>query len=446
MWRKLCPEQFRSAPASSVGTQSEINDLAADHESPAASSYVEMLRDQAEQKRKDRPPGLVFGGDPYDWRDPEDVPPRDWIYSKHYIRGYVSTTLASGGVGKSSLALVEALDMATGYGLLTGVGGRQYRVLYWCGEDPLDEIERRVAAACKHYGIIPEAVGDRLILVSGREHKFTVATVTREGTRINKPAVESMILRMIVDDIDVLICDPFVCTHACPENDNSAINEVVNCFRDIADMTCSAVELVHHTRKSASGQSGHERTVDDGRGAGALVAAARSARVLNVMSADEAATLGIPDEERRRYFRLDSGKANLTPPAKAAVWRHLASVDLQNGCNGRPSDHVGVVEVWERPAADAGVTEAHVAELQRRLTEGAGNRRDSRSPEWAGIALAAVLDLDVSEKATRKRLQTILNGFIKAKLLRVVLGSNGKGRSVECLMPGAAVTSTVATV
>ena len=29
---------------------------------------------------------------PYVWRDPETIPPRAWLYGRHYIRKFVSAT------------------------------------------------------------------------------------------------------------------------------------------------------------------------------------------------------------------------------------------------------------------------------------------------------------------------------------------------------------------
>jgi hypothetical protein len=66
-------------------------------------------------------------------------------------------------------------------------------------------------------------------------------------------------------------------------------------------------ELYHHVRKGQSGQD--EYTIEDGRGAVTLRDAVRSARVANVMSGDEARDSGIETRLRRRYFRIDYGKA-----------------------------------------------------------------------------------------------------------------------------------------
>ena len=104
----------------------------------------------------------------YVYRDPTKIPVRQWVYGKHLIRRFLSTTVAPGAVGKSSLVLVEAIAMATGRPLLGVAVPKRLRVWYWNGEDPLEEIERRVAAICIHYGIDGRDLEDFLFLDSGR--------------------------------------------------------------------------------------------------------------------------------------------------------------------------------------------------------------------------------------------------------------------------------------
>ena len=56
-----------------------------------------------------------------DWFKPFDVakhPSRAWLYGKHYQRQTVSLTAGPGGMGKSSLDLVEGVSMATCRNLL----------------------------------------------------------------------------------------------------------------------------------------------------------------------------------------------------------------------------------------------------------------------------------------------------------------------------------------
>lgn len=122
---------------------------------------------------------------PFVLRDPATIPPREWLYGFHCIRGYLSVTVAPGGMGKSLLVLVEALAMVTGRSLLDHAPRQSLRVLYWNGEDPLDEIERRVAATCLHYQIRQEHFGNRLFISSGRNTQITIATEEKSGLRVS---------------------------------------------------------------------------------------------------------------------------------------------------------------------------------------------------------------------------------------------------------------------
>jgi hypothetical protein len=400
---------------------------------PQREAYAAILRAVMERTRPEAFGKLIAR--PFVLGDPRAIAPRAWLYGRHYIRKFVSATVAPGGLGKSSLALVEAVDMATGRGLLSGKPGPLRRVWYWCGEDPREEIERRVAAICLHYGITADDLGDRLFIDSGRDTPLIMATESRDGVQLARPVADGLATEMQASRIDVLVLDPFVATHAVSENDNGAINAVARQFAEIADQANAAVELVHHLRKGAPGASG-DRSVDDARGARALIDATRSTRVLNPMTEDEAGALGIAPEHRRRYFRVDDGKANLVPPSTSAVWRYLASVSLDNGTADMPADFVGVVTAWDKPAVGDGITQQNVADLHQRLEAGAPNRRNARSPDWVGCTLAPIIEVDPAEKPARKRVGALVDHLIAMGVLVVRRTPNGKGREIECVLPG----------
>src|SRR4029077_21034750 len=84
-------------------------------------------------------------------RDPKTLPKRQWVYGKHLIRKFGSATFAPSGSGKTNLLIAEALAMATGRALLGVLPPRRVRVWLWNGEDPYDELERRVGATCLYY-------------------------------------------------------------------------------------------------------------------------------------------------------------------------------------------------------------------------------------------------------------------------------------------------------
>jgi len=118
---------------------------------------------------------------PYLFPEPSSIPVRSSLYAGHYMRKFLSATIAQSKVGKSTLVLAEALAMASGKPLLGIQPAGKFRVWWWNGEDPHEELERRVAAAMKFYGLTREDVGDRLLVNSGREMPIILATQGKGG-------------------------------------------------------------------------------------------------------------------------------------------------------------------------------------------------------------------------------------------------------------------------
>jgi hypothetical protein len=336
---------------------------------------------------------------PFRWRTPSEIPVRQFVYGRHLIRRFLSTTVAPGGVGKSSLVLVEALAMVTGRPLLGIHPSERLRVWYWCGEDPLEEIERRVAAICLHYGIQPEEIEDRLFLDSGRTSEIILATTTKAGAVLAQPVLDQLVETILENEIDVVVIDPFISAHRVSENDNGAVDMVAKALNRVAEETRCAMELIHHVRKGQGGQGGY--SVEDGRGAVSLLAAARSARVLNPMTREEAERAEV--ERPRTYFRVDNGKANLAPPPDRSEWFHLASVSLENGPAGSfdMSDHVAVVEPWEWPDPMANVSVADLRKAQAATADGKW-RENPQAADWIGKPIAAALGITLDKAGTAK--------------------------------------------
>ena len=174
---------------------------------------------------------------------------------------------------------------------------------------------------------------------------------------------------------------------------------VAKTWTGIADATNTAIDLAHHSRKTG----GAEVTVEDGRGAVALLNAVRSARVLNTMTADEANKAGVAGH--RSYFKLVNGKQNLAPPPDKADWCHLQSVQIGNGPPNAPfddGDKVGVVTAWEWPDPLDGVTGRDFDKAAAAIRAGTW-RKDVQAKDWVGNAVAKALRLDLATRPTRPR-------------------------------------------
>jgi hypothetical protein len=368
---------------------------------------------------------------PFTWTESRDIERRQWIYGHHYIRKFLSATVSPGGVGKSSLVLAEILAMVTGRDLLGSKPPGKLRVWYWNGEDPEEELRRRVAAICLHYRITAGEIGDRLFIDSGRTTDIKLATETRNGVTIARLVIEALITTLQENLIDVLVIDPFAACHGVNENDNNKINMVVRECSMIADTAGCAVELVHHSRKLAQGQA--EVAVEDARGASALIAAARSARVLNPMTKEEGLISGVT--QPRTYFRVDNGKLNLARPPEGTTWYQLVSVGLGNGSPDQPEDEVGVVVSWAWPNPMEGVSEADIRKIQERIDEGEW-RENQQADQWAGRVIAGVLGLDLSNPTAKAKAKALLKTLKDRGALKVVKRKDRKGRDVPFVEVG----------
>jgi AAA domain len=377
--------------------------------------------------------------------DPAKIPPRRWIYDKHYLEGALSATIADGAGGKSILALTEAIAIVTGRPLL-GVtpakpeiwDGEIYHreVVYYNAEESLDEIKRRVCAICQHFRIdqrelggnyLDDATGKvvrvgKLTVVSGHDFPFVVGIARNGSVEFNTNNLECL---EHSDSVNVVILDPFVSIHQCPENDNNLIDAVVKRLgRVAATPPIKSIELAHHSRKVSGEISGA-----DARGASALFDGVRALRTLNPMSQSEAERSRVDD--RHWYFRINGGKANYSAPGSDSMWLQHKSVLLPNG------DDMGVVIPWKAPGPLDDVTpqqEKQVCDLIR----GGDYRVDSQASQWVGNVVGQVLDVDVETEASREQIKAILKQWFASGVLKKV-ERRSRGRHLALVVePGKA--------
>jgi RecA-family ATPase len=296
---------------------------------------------------KDDAPKAPFILLPFKAFDPAQIPPRQFLFGRHYQRRTVSGTVAPGGTGKSSEVMAENVAMATGRNLLDEEVRERVRVWYHNGEDNMDELNRRLAAICQHYNIPMEELEGWFFMTSGNEMPLRVAESWNQ-VRLN---IDHRLVKCITEaigdnKIDVSAFDPLVTLHSVTENSPGQMDGVIRIFTKIADAQNCAIDLSHHTRKLAPGASTEDYTIDDMRGARAISDAMRAVRMLNFMSPHDAENAGVDELERTSYFRIDRAKANYSAPSKNAIWRRFVNVDLPNG------DPVGVVAPWQFPGAN----------------------------------------------------------------------------------------------
>ena len=376
---------------------------------------------------------------PYQWVDPASIPTRQLIFGSHFHRGYVGVTAGAGGVSKSMRELVDAISMVTGKDMLgrDAVYGGRKRVWVMNLEDDRTEIGRRIAAICLRHDIHGAGL-DGLFVDSGRDRELVIATETRDGVFVNVSDIEALKTEILRRQIDVLIVDPFVESHAVSENLNDHLKVVMAQWRQIAHDCNIAVELAHHVRKNG----GNEASIDDVRGAVAMIGSARSVRLMSSMTENEALSFGVDAKDRRRYVSVNPfGKANFAPPSDARDWFRLESIALGNGSASYPDgDHIGVPTVWSLPGP---LTSLHVSDCIDIKALAAGQpdpvataRAHKSANGWFGQLVAAHLDLDISDPLGSKKVERILAALVKNKWLRKGMAKDSKRMDRAVFLPG----------
>lgn len=371
----------------------------------------------------------------YEWIDPALIPARRWIYGNHYIRGNVSVLASAGGVGKTSMVSIEAISVATGRAMLGEQVKEQTNVWLINLEDPLEEMQRRIAAACMHYDVKPDDLRGRLFLDAGRDLKIMFAKQSSAGIETFDEIAEYMIKRINELNIGLVIIDPWVGANQINENDNVAMNAAVAVVRHVADKTYAAMCLVHHIRKT----NGEDATIDSVRGAGSLIGAARAARIVNRVDKDDAMRLGVSEGEALGIFRVDDGKANLAPPAEKALYRRMVGVKLPN------EEYVGVATQFKMPDMFDGIKAKDALDVQRAVgaacERGEAPRENVQAKGWVGFIAAQILDLDMDKPHEKARCKAIIKKWIETDVLRKeMMPSKRDGRDVPSVVVGTWIT------
>jgi hypothetical protein len=297
--------------------------------------------------------------------------PRQWLTLGQFCRTFLSGLVAPGDVGKTTLRLTQAIELAIGRELLGMKTFGRRRVLVVSFEDDKAELHRRLLASCMHHGIDSRELKGWLF-VRDLNGGPKLAEMDAKGRRRQIGALDGMLRRAIGrTKADLLVLDPFVKLHTLNESDNADMNFLCERLVKLAQDLNIAVDSPAHTHKGAIAAG----DADARRGASAQRDAGRLDYTLTVMSEIEAQQFGIAADERKRHMRLDKAKANITPAIKAR-WFKLAGVKLDNATADYPDgDEVQAIERWEPPERWAGMEPETIKAILDDLDVGMGDGR-----------------------------------------------------------------------
>ncbi len=335
-------------------------------------------------------------------------PPRRWTVPEVYMPAVVTVTVAAGGTGKTTLALLYAIAIATGRSDIIGddVVRRSGPVLIVSNEEDRDEMERRVQAYCRQYAITDRELDGRLFLVAS-DTKATFA-FRSDGLATPTAAVGEIVEQARAIGAAHILADPFASLHeGLEENDNAALESVMTFLRDIARQADVSFELIHHSNKGGSKKPGD---MDAARGASAIVDAARIVRTLTRADEEDIDRAGLTKEEGARLVCLTTAKNNYGP-TRTKRWFRLEVVNLENGPDGDElfgGDQVAIMVPFEMPVRPVGTasTTKESVEVIRTILGKFPSDRDTVA--WAMIRGKVQIALKLSEATVRRRLDHAL--------------------------------------
>ncbi|HXI56678.1 MAG TPA: AAA family ATPase, partial [Polyangia bacterium] len=244
----------------------------------AAGASKPELRVVGGAEAKERPPLVLH---PARLPDPCKINPRRWLYGTQLVRGFVTVLVAPGGTGKSSYAMGVGVACASGQDILGEKIFERVNAAIINLEDPMDELERRLAALMIQHHIARPDLDGHLFLDDSEGRGLTMAAVGDDGYTIIHPDEAAMIEQVKANNIGLIICDPFAESHSLEENNNPQMVKAAAAWRRVARATDAAILLVHHVRK------GEASGIDAARGAKALTDSSRVGLLLSPMTKED---------------------------------------------------------------------------------------------------------------------------------------------------------------
>lgn len=345
--------------------------------------------------------------------DADPIRPRGWLLSTVFCRGFVSSLVAGGGVGKSALRMAQLLSSCSGRALTGEHVFTRCRVLLVSLEDDEDELRRRLRAAMLHHNVTPDEVRGWLFLSAPAGRGLKLAT-TENGVHRVGNLKAALVDTIKSRSIDIVSIDPFVKAHAVEENANNAIDFVAGILASIAVEHNCAVDAPHHVSKGPADAGNADR----GRGASAFKDAARLVYTLTPMSEEEAKAFGLSEEERRSLVRMDSAKVNIAPPGTSAQWFRLVGVRLGNATALYPhGDEVQTVEPWTPPDAWASLSHVVLNDILTAIDQGMpdGSRYSQANAARERAAWRVVIER--APEKTEKQAKEIIRTWVATGLL-----------------------------
>ncbi|MCA0318468.1 MAG: helicase RepA family protein [Proteobacteria bacterium] len=354
------------------------------------------------------------------------------LYGNVFNRGEVFITGALPGVGKTTLMIDEAVCLASGLSLLGVPVNEPCNVLLLNLEDRVERIKQRVRAFCELASVMPSHFKGTLHVAGAVEigGALIIGGEERGSFKINESALLNLRRMVEAHRIDVVMIDPLVSMHQGNENASGAMDGILKALARMSMELNFAVHINHHVGKLPRGATAV--TLHDLRGSSAILGAIRGGRVINWTSEDErerAMDAGQTAEEVKRLVRVSYEKVSYGEPPSAEYYAIKGHDVVAPGMMFPPLYRSsGMVRV--KLAKSTRLTNDEVVRVHTGMVPH-WSRKSPKSPQWVGIRVGALLDLDMGDKSNKKRVEFIVSDLIRRGVLKVVEGQKANREKTE---------------
>lgn len=332
------------------------------------------------------------------------LPARPWVYYDMLLRQEITSLLAPGGAGKSTLQLVVAIHLALGLDLwgYRNMTGRAWKSIVYDSEDSLGEMSSRVYAICTALNLDPAAASANINLISGKTHRKLRLVNGGQTPTINEEAAR-WIGEMAADpDVAMVALNPLNKLHSANGNDNVAMTFVMETLEAMAEVCDVAIFLAHHVSKPNGSAVRMAGNANIGQGAATIVDSSRKAFTLVPPDDHDVSHFALTPQEKRLLVRLDDAKQNRTLGREEALWLKRISVTLWNG------EHVGALD-----KTDMHVRTEHMRQAIARVLHAGMVHQKGSAGVTLTVAAALLKDGDpLFEKMPRDLLKSRIEQYL----------------------------------
>jgi AAA domain len=392
------------------------------------SAISELERKAVAEVKAKRPPVLV----PLEFEHSQ-LTGTPWVARGFALRGAVTIISATGGTGKTQFTLQSGIAFALGEDFAGFHPMRKdLKIAYVSGEEPLDEIWRRIAAievdrvGYKAADIerLKECLKGKLFIYHGKNVALVTKGITKNDVAQRTSFHEELCQQIIELGIDLVILDPLIRLHAGLDENSAEMQELHNAADDIATRANCGVVLVSHTNKMSKG------TVDDqnaARGTSAMTDAARVVIIMANMTEAQAKDL-LPEAEQTaymRYCRIGDPKQSYAVNS-GSQWFRKKTIKLPVTLEDGTDDYRFVLEPWK--TSNDILSVEWLPRFLDRLKHGRGDGEAFTAATDGPRPSRADALLQDEFKVSRKASKGALDPLVKAGILHVVEKQSIKGK------------------